>query len=151
MGIKNIPLEWTKCSNERGFLLYEINVGKPYTVSFLYHEAFWKSRSPWYIRLCGLFVSYSHSCIHLTRLRVILHLYVLGNGPCSPFCLCRKANRDCWQDILKNYCAVLLEGAIIVLACVIFSVFASSPPTVDASAAAATHARNYIGIWYLNL
>ena len=42
------------------------------------------------------------------------------------------------KSFLKSYAAVCLEGAIIVLACIIFSVFASSPPVVDASAAAAS-------------
>ena len=40
------------------------------------------------------------------------------------------------KSFLKSFCAVCLEGAIVVLACVIFSVFASSPPVVDESLAA---------------
>ena len=35
------------------------------------------------------------------------------------------------KSFLKSYAGVCLEGAIIVLACIIFSVFASSPPVVD--------------------
>ena len=41
-------------------------------------------------------------------------------------------------SFIKSYAAVCLEGAIIVLSCIIFSVFASSPPTIDPDAAAAT-------------
>ena len=48
-------------------------------------------------------------------------------------------------SFLKSYAAVCLEGAIIVLACIIFSVFASSPPDYDASAAAATMVWGYVG------
>ena len=55
------------------------------------------------------------------------------------------------KTFLKSYCAVLLEGAIIVLACVIFSVFASSPPVVDASAAAVTQVWSYIGELIFNM
>ena len=35
---------------------------------------------------------------------------------------------------IKSYAGVCLEGAIIVLACIIFSAFASSPPVVDSTA-----------------
>ena len=48
------------------------------------------------------------------------------------------------KTFLKSFCAVLLEGAIIVLACIIFSVFASSPPVVDSSAAAVTQVWAYV-------
>ena len=44
-----------------------------------------------------------------------------------------------------------LEGAVIVLACVIFSAFASSPPVVDAGAAAATMVWSYIGELIFNM
>ena len=43
------------------------------------------------------------------------------------------------KSFLKSYASVCLEGAIIVLACIIFSVFASSPPVVNPDAAAASH------------
>ena len=54
-------------------------------------------------------------------------------------------------SFLKSYAGVCLEGAIIVLACVIFSVFASSPPTVDASAPAATMVWSYVGELIFNM
>ena len=53
---------------------------------------------------------------------------------------------------LKSYAAICLEGCIMVLACVIFSAFASSPPVVaDDSLAAATVVWNYIGELIFNL
>ena len=53
---------------------------------------------------------------------------------------------------LKSYAAICLEGCIIVLACVIFSQFASAPPTVgDASTAPATLVWNYIGELIFNM
>lgn len=55
------------------------------------------------------------------------------------------------KQFLKSFCAVLLEGAIIVLACIIFSVFASSPPVVDTSAAAVTQVWGYIGELIFNM
>ncbi|MDT3705043.1 MAG: hypothetical protein ROZ36_19105, partial [Thermincola sp.] len=42
-------------------------------------------------------------------------------------------------------------GAIIVLACIIFSVFASSPPAVDTSASAVTMVWAYIGELIFNM
>lgn len=54
-------------------------------------------------------------------------------------------------SFLKSYAAVCLEGAIIVLACVIFSVFASSAPTVDPDAAAVTMVWTYIGELIFNM
>lgn len=55
------------------------------------------------------------------------------------------------KSFLKSYAAVCLEGAIIVLACIIFSVFASSPPVVDANAAAASMVWSYIGELIFNM
>lgn len=55
------------------------------------------------------------------------------------------------KSFLKSYAAVCLEGAIIVLACVIFSVFASSPPAVDPNAEAATMVWSYIGELIFNM
>ena len=55
------------------------------------------------------------------------------------------------KSFLKSYAAVCLEGAIIVLACIIFSVFASSPPAVDTSASAVTMVWSYIGELLFNM
>ena len=55
------------------------------------------------------------------------------------------------KTFLKSFCAVCLEGAIVVLACVIFSVFASSPPVVDESLAAVTQVWKYIGELVFNM
>jgi len=54
------------------------------------------------------------------------------------------------KSFIKSYSAVLLEGAVIVLACVIFSVFASSPPTVDTGVAAITQVWSYVGGFIFN-
>lgn len=54
-------------------------------------------------------------------------------------------------SFLKSYVAVCLEGAIIVLSCIIFSVFASSPPSIDPNAAAATMVWNYIAELIFNM
>lgn len=53
-------------------------------------------------------------------------------------------------SFLKSYCAVCLEGAIIVLGCIIFSVFASTPPALE-SGPTATMVWNYIGEFIFNM
>ena len=54
-------------------------------------------------------------------------------------------------SFMKSYAAVCLEGAIIVLACIIFSVFAASPPVVDVDAAAASMVWSYVGELIFNM
>jgi len=55
------------------------------------------------------------------------------------------------KTFLKSFCAVCLEGAIIILACVIFSLFASSPPVVDTNAQAVNQVWSYIGELVFNM
>lgn len=52
---------------------------------------------------------------------------------------------------IKSYAGVCLEGALIVLSCIIFSAFASSPPVVDTSASAVTMIWSYIGELIFNM
>lgn len=55
------------------------------------------------------------------------------------------------KSFVKSYAAVCLEGAIIVLGCIIFSVFAASPPVVDESAAAVNQVWSYVGELIFNM
>jgi hypothetical protein len=49
------------------------------------------------------------------------------------------------KSFIKSYAAVCLEGVIIVLACIIFSFFASSPPAVDSTVPVVTMVWGYVG------
>ena len=62
-----------------------------------------------------------------------------------------EPSQNVGKSFVKSYCAVLLEGAVIVLACIIFSVFASSPPHVDTNAEAVTQVWTYIGELAFNM
>ena len=62
-----------------------------------------------------------------------------------------EPSQNVGKSFLKSYASVCLEGAIIVLACIIFSVFASSPPVVDPDAAAASMVWSYIGELIFNM
>ena len=62
-----------------------------------------------------------------------------------------EPSQNIGRSFLKSYAAVCLEGAIVVLACIIFSLFASSPPVVDPDAAAVTMVWGYIGELIFNM
>ena len=62
-----------------------------------------------------------------------------------------EPSQNIGKSFLRSYAAVLLEGAIIVLACIIFSVFAAAPPAVDPNAAAASMVWSYIGELIFNM
>jgi hypothetical protein len=48
-------------------------------------------------------------------------------------------------NFLRSYASVCLEGAIIALACIIFSLFSASPPQIDPNATAVTQVWSYLG------
>lgn len=52
---------------------------------------------------------------------------------------------------IKSYAGVCLEGAIILLSCVIFSAFATSAPAIDTSASAVSMIWSYIGELIFNM
>ena len=52
---------------------------------------------------------------------------------------------------MKSYAGVCLEGAIILLACVIFSAFASAPPVIDSTVSAVSMIWGYIGELIFNM
>lgn len=62
-----------------------------------------------------------------------------------------EPSQNIGKSFLKSYAAVCLEGAVIVLACIIFSLFASSPPMVNPDAAAVTMVWGYIGELVFNM
>ena len=81
---------------------------------------------------------------NVVRRRAPTLLYAaLAPIPLSTFA--GEPSQNVGKSFLKSYAAVCLEGAVIVLACIIFSVFASSPPVADPDAAAASMVWSYIG------
>ena len=62
-----------------------------------------------------------------------------------------EPSQNIGKNFVKSYAAVCLEGAIIVLACIIFSVFAASPPVLDTSAAPVTMVWSYVGELIFNM
>lgn len=79
-----------------------------------------------------------------------LYLYTaIAPIPLSSFA--GEPSQNIGKSFLKSYAAVCLEGAIVVLACIIFSLFASSPPVVDPDAATVTMVWSYIGELIFNM
>ena len=79
-----------------------------------------------------------------------LYLYTaIAPIPLSSFA--GEPSQNIGRSFLKSYAAVCLEGAIVVLACIIFSLFASSPPVVNPDAAAVTMLWSYIGELIFNM
>jgi hypothetical protein len=79
-----------------------------------------------------------------------LYLYTaIAPVPLSTFA--GQPTQNIGVSFLKSYAGVCLEGAIIVLACIIFSKFAASPPVVDKDVAAATMVWKYVGELVFNM
>ena len=55
------------------------------------------------------------------------------------------------KNFVKVYFSICLEGAIIVLACIIFSLLAGPPPVIDSSVSAVTMVWSYIGELVFNM
>ena len=79
-----------------------------------------------------------------------LYMYTaLAPIPLSTFA--GEPTQNVGKAFFKSYCAVLLEGAVIILSCIIFSVFAASPPVVDTNAAPVTMVWKYLGELIFNM
>lgn len=114
---------------------------------------FWESIPLWAVTLIGgLFITVLAFIMILSVYGRFFKIYMysaIAPIPLSTFA--GEPTQNVGKTFLKSYCAVLLEGAIIVLACIIFSVFASSPPVVDSSASAVTQVWSYIGELIFNM
>ena len=103
------------------------------------------------IESCGFFESIPLWAVTLIGgLFIKLYMYTaLAPIPLSTFA--GEPSQNVGKSFIKSYCAVLLEGAVIVLACIIFSLFASTPPVVNPDAAAVTQVWAYIGELVFNM
>ena len=114
---------------------------------------FFESIPLWAITLIGgLFVWVLSFIMILSVYGRVFKLYMytaIAPVPLSTFA--GEPTQNVGKSFLKSYAGVCLEGAIIVLACIIFSVFASSPPVVDTTATAASMVWSYIGELIFNM
>jgi len=99
--------------------------------------------------------------IFITILSFVLILTVYGRffkiymytaiSPIPLSCSAGESTQNVTLSFLKSYTGVCLEGAIIVLACIIFSAFASSPPVVDNGSSAISMVWSYVGEIIFNM
>lgn len=100
-------------------------------------------------------------CLMITVLSFVMILTVYGRffklylytaiAPIPLSSFASESTQGVGKQFFKSYCAVCLEGAIIVLACVIFSIFASSPPVIDPNAGAPVMVWKYLGELIFNM
>lgn len=114
---------------------------------------FFESIPLWAVTLIGgLFVLVLSFIMILTVYGRFFKLYIytaLAPIPLSTFA--GEPTQQIGKSFIKSYSAICLEGAVIVLACIIFSLFASSPPSVDTNAAAVSMVWSYIGELVFNM
>ena len=114
---------------------------------------FFESIPLWAVTLIGgLFITVLSFIMIMSvyaRFYRLYHYTAIAPVPLSTFA--GEPTQNVGKSFLKSYAAVCLEGAIIVLACIIFSVFASSPPVVDPEAAAVTMVWSYIAELIFNM
>ena len=114
---------------------------------------FWESIPAWAVSLIGSLVVIVLSFVMIMSVYgrfFRLYLYTaIAPVPLSTFAGEPSANVG--KSFLKSYAGVCLEGAIMVLGCVIFSVFADSPPAVAADASPVTMVWSYMGELIFNL
>jgi len=114
---------------------------------------FFESIPLWAVTLIGgLFITVLSFIMIMSVYGIFFRLYLytaIAPIPLSSFA--GEPSQNIGRSFLKSYAAVCLEGAIVVLACIIFSLFASSPPVVNPDAAAVTMVWSYIGELIFNM
>jgi len=114
---------------------------------------FFESIPLWAVTLIGgLFITVLSFIMIMTVYGRFFKLYLytaIAPVPLSTFA--GEPSQNVGKSFIKSYAAVCLEGAIIVLACIIFSLFAASPPVANPDASAVTMVWGYIGELVFNM
>ena len=114
---------------------------------------FFESIPLWAVTIIGsLFITILSFIIIMTVYGRFFKLYMYtAIAPIPLATFAGQPTQNVGRSFVKSYAAVCLEGAIIVLACVIFSMFAATPPVVDADAAPTAMVWKYIGELVFNM
>ena len=115
---------------------------------------FFESVPLWIVTLLGsLFITILAFVMIMTVYGRFFKLYMytaIAPIPLSTFA--GEPTSSIGKSFLKSYAGVCLEGVIIVLACIIFSVFAEAPPAnIDPNLSAVQTVWNYVGELIFNL
>ena len=107
---------------------------------------FFESIPLWLISLIGALLIAVLSCVLLLTVYsrfFKLYMYTaIAPIPMSSFA--GEGTAQVGRQFLKSYAGVCLQGAIIILACIIYSVFAESAPAVDEGASAVSAVWSYL-------
>lgn len=107
----------------------------------------------WAVTLLGsLFITVLSFILILTVYGRFFKIYMymaLSPIPLSSFA--GQPSDQIGKSFIKSFAGVCLEGAVIILSCVIFSVFARSGPSVDTGAEAVTMVWKYVGELIFNM
>lgn len=114
---------------------------------------FFESIPLWAVTLIGsLVITVLSFIVILTVYGRFFKLYIYTALSPLPFAtFAGEPSQAIGVNFLKSYAGVCLEGAVIILACVIFSAFAASPPAVDTAAAPAAMVWSYVGELVFNM
>lgn len=116
-------------------------------------SGFWESVPLWAVTLIGsLFITVLSFIMIMTVYGRFFKIYLytaIAPVPLSSFA--GEPSLSVGKCFIKSYAEVCLEGAIIVLGCIIFSLFAASPPVVDETAAAVNQVWTYVGELIFNM
>lgn len=136
-----------------GFSTPQQTVLPPELITSVEECGFFESIPLWAVTLIGgLFITVMSFILIMTVYGRFFKLYMytaLAPIPLSTFA--GEPSQNVGRSFIKSYCAVCLEGAVIVLSCIIFSLFASSPPVVNPDAAAVTQVWSYVGELLFNM
>ena len=114
---------------------------------------FWESIPLWAVTLIGNLLIWVLSFVLILTVYgrfFRLYMYVaIAPIPLSSFA--GEETSQMGKSFMKSFAGVCLEGAIIVLACVIYSTFATAAPSVSASASAVTQVWTYVGEIIFNM
>ena len=114
---------------------------------------FFESIPLWAVTLIGsLFIIVMSFIVVLTVYGRFFKLYMytaLAPIPLSTFA--GEPTQSIGVSFLKSYAGVCLEGAIIVIACIIFSAYTGSAPTINTNLSATTMVWSYIGELVFNM
>ena len=114
---------------------------------------FFESIPLWIVSLIGvLFVWILSLLLILTVYGRFFKLYMYtAIAPIPLASFAGEPTQNLGKNFLKSYAGVCLQGAVIVLACIIYSVFAASPPQVTPEMAPVTQVWTYIGEILFNM
>ena len=136
-----------------GFSAPQDTILPPEIITAVEECGFFESIPLWAVTLIGsLFITVLSFVMIMTVYGRFFRMYLytaIAPVPLATFA--GEPSQSVGISFIKSYAAGCLEGAIIVLACIIFAVFASTPPVVDTDAAAVSMVWSYVGELIFNM